>query len=836
MIKPDLRLLFIVGLVAGPTSAEVTDETNNYKVAQGFKLERVHAVKKNEGSWVSMTKDGQGRLIVSDQYGGLFRVTVPSLSGGKTEVEKLDAEIGGAHGLLWNKGILYVSVNEQGNKIPTERGVWMLREQGSGYGKPQKIMAINGGGEHGIHSLVLSPDGEWIYFVAGNSSPVPEYSDSLPADNWQEDQLLPRNPDGRGHASKLMAPGSYVARFKLDGSNWQMVSVGHRNTYDMAFHDSGELIGYDADLEWDMGMPWYRPTRITHLLPGSEHGWRNGTGKWPTYYEDSMAPLLDIGPGSPTGVEAGRGMKAPAKYQQAIYAFDWTFATIYALHLEPEGASFKVEKEEFVAGNGLPVTDGAVGDDGAFYFATGGRRGESSLWRMVYTGSESTAPQPGKLITDDTRAELARYIIDPRNVNGATVLENLGSEDRTLRFMARAALERFPNTDWAPHIANQENAWTRIIGTMAIARMDGEKYRTLALQILNGIEWEELDTQQKINWLRAAGLVFIRSGEPNEVEKAMVLRKVDSSYPSSERFLNFELARMLCYLQAPGVVARTLKLMDEAPAEEPAPWQALMERNDRYRKAIERMMNNHPPTSQIHYLYCLRAVKGPWTNNERIRVFNWFKEVESRDGGSSYAPAVAMLREQIYENGTKEEKELFASESKAPKKKSEPLPPVQGPGRAWTVADVVKTVEGNIEGRDLQNGKNMFKASLCSQCHKFGSEGASLGPDLTNLAGRFTATDLAHSIVEPSEVISDQYAFSEFKTHDGKTVTGKILNEQDETLVLAINPFDYDQHMDLKRSDIASESYSKVSPMPPAMINRLNPDELKDLFAYLLGK
>jgi putative heme-binding domain-containing protein len=350
------------------------------------------------------------------------------------------------------------------------------------------------------------------------------------------------------------------------------------------------------------------------------------------------------------------------------------------------------------------------------------------------------------------------------------------------------------------------------------------------------LDWGKLTTHQKINWLRAAGLVFIRDKGPDEAETAAVLSKIDSHYPSDERFLNFELARMLCYLQAPGVVARTLKLMDEAPAEKPEPWMALVERNSRYGSAIKKMMENHPPTAQMHYLYCLRAVKGPWAPGERRRVFNWFREIDSRSGGHSYANNMAKIRQQIYDNGTEQEKTQFAADAKAPKKKPQPLPPVQGPGRAWTIDEVVKTVGGDLSGRDKAKGKAMFEASLCSSCHKFGSEGGAQGPDLSNLAGRFTATDLAHSIIDPSEVISDQYEFTEFVTNDGKTIVGRILNEQDEILSIGINPFDFTQQTELSRAHIKSQSPSKVSPMPPGMINRLNPEELKDLFAYLLAK
>ncbi|MEP2777501.1 MAG: c-type cytochrome [Luteolibacter sp.] len=821
------------------SSAEVTDVTADYKVAEGFKLEHLYSPKADEGSWVAMTEDGQGRLIVADQYGGLFRVTVPALDGGETTVEPLGVPLGGAHGVLWHKGALYVSVNEKADKDPVDKGVWMVKEEGDGWGEPVLLKSIKTGSEHGIHALVPSPDGEWIYLITGNFAQVPEMDESFPNRQWAEDQLLERNPDGKGHAAGLMAPGGWIARFKPDGSRWELVGTGQRNTYDAAFHDGGELFSYDADMEYDFGMPWYRPTRIMHVVPGAEQGWRNGTGKFPSYYEDSVPSVVDIGPGSPTGMVAGRGFKAPAKYQQALYAFDWTFATIYAVTLEEDGATFKGTKEEFVAGAGLPLTDAVVGRDGAMYFATGGRRGESNLWRVVYVGSEPTEAKPAAVAGNADREKLAAGVRDPEDTDVEFAVKMLGSEERTLRFLARASLERLPTGDWMEKFSETtKDPWSLITGSMALVRKDAKKveYRAEIMANLGAAGWADLSKQQKLNWLRVAGLVFARGGEPSAAEKTQVLETVDASFPSGDRELDFELARMLCYLEAPGIVGRVLDAMDKAPPEQPEEWLELVGRNSRYGTDIGMVMANHPPTALIHYLYCLRAVKGPWKEGKRRRAFDFFKEIEGRSGGLSYAAAMAYIRNQIYENGTVEEKKEFAGEAKPAAKKPVSLPPVKGPGRVWTLDEVLETVALGLDGRDKKNGKKMFLASMCSTCHAFAGEGGAQGPDLTNLAGRFTEKDLAHSIVNPTEVVSDQYEFTEFKTHDGKTIVGRKLNEQDEILVIGTNPFDFTQRIELSRGDIASEKPSPVSPMPPGMINRLNPDELRDLFAYLLAK
>src|SRR5690606_17779731 len=114
-----------------------------------------------------------------------------------------------------------------------------------------------------------------------------------------------------------------------------------------------------------------------------------GSGKWPDYYPDSLPALADIGPGSPTGVTFGTGAAFPAKYQAAFYAADWTYGTMYAVHLHPDGASYKAEVEEFVSGKPLPLTSVAINPhDGAMYFAIGGRRTQSGVYRIRYTGGE----------------------------------------------------------------------------------------------------------------------------------------------------------------------------------------------------------------------------------------------------------------------------------------------------------------------------------------------------------------------------------------------------------------------------------------------------------------
>ena len=101
---------------------------------------------------------------------------------------------------------------------------------------------------------------------------------------------------------------------------------------------------------------------------------------------------MNVGPGSPTGVVFGYGAKFPPKYEQALYVCDWSYGKLYALHLKPQGSTYRGELEEFIAGTPLALTDVAVNPkDGAMYFLVGGRNTQSGLYRVTYSGDAGDA-------------------------------------------------------------------------------------------------------------------------------------------------------------------------------------------------------------------------------------------------------------------------------------------------------------------------------------------------------------------------------------------------------------------------------------------------------------
>jgi putative heme-binding domain-containing protein len=861
---------------ADPAAATVAEKTagvaadvaaaarDAFHVLPGFKVEHLFTVPTDQlGSWVSLTVDDKGRLLVCDQgEKGLCRVTPPPINlslpqgegrgegAAETKVEHLKANIGAAQGMLYAFGSLYLSVNRAGNA----GGLFRLRDT-KGDDQFDEIVKLKGltgpVGEHGPHALRLSPDGKSIFMVCGNHTDLPfkptdmpghpEYKSLLPA-NWDEDLILPRLWDPNGHARNRMAPGGWIAQTDPDGKTWNMFSVGYRNCYDFDFNADGELITYDSDMEWDMGLPWYRATRIVHATPGSEFGWRSGAGNWPWYYVDSLPPMADVGPGSPVGVTFGYGSKFPAKYQRAFYACDWTFGTIYAIHLEPEGSSYKAVKEEFLSRNALPLTDITIGTDGAMYFIVGGRNLQSELYRVTYTGPDSTEKVSGRdwrgSLERATRHKIESYqghVADDPAAAVDFLWPYLGHADRFIRYAARVALEFQPVSLWQDRVLSSHDPETLITAAVALAHQGDKAVQPQLLDALNHIRFNALSLMEQLELLRAYELALVRFGPPSDAARDTLVKRLDELYPGTSDLVNRELCNLLCNLQSPTVVAKTMPLLEQPSPPPSEQFGELLTRNRQYARPIEAMMENHPDQQKIAYAYALRNVKTGWTIPQRQSFFAFLRDAGRAAGGHSFSGYLRDIDREAFENAT--DSERLAIEAMGLRKPFviPPLPKPQGPGHDWTMDEVLKLAETGLTNRDFNNGKKVFSAARCVVCHRFGADGGATGPDLTQLAGRFTNQALTESIIEPSKVIADQYKATTIVVN-GKQYNGRIVADLGDKIVVVTDPEDSTKTVELPKAEIESETPSPISLMPVGLLKPLNDHEVLDLLAYLLSR
>jgi hypothetical protein len=259
---------------------------------------------------------------------------------------------------------------------------------------------------------------------------------------------------------------------------------------------------------------------VIHSVTGGEYGWRSGTSKWPSYFEDSLPATVDIGIGSPTGVCFGYGAKFPARYQKALYVMDWSYGRILAVHLMPDGASYFGSKETFVKGKPLNVSDMEVGPDGALYFIVGGRGTQSGLYRVTYEGNESTdkATYVSEKEADARllRQKLESYHgkIDPKAL--AFSWPHLRSPDRWIRYAARVAIESQPVEQWAERVIDEHSVQGALTGLMALARKGDQEWQDLLLTKLQEIVSPDLPEEQQMQAVRILQLSFIRMGEPTD--------------------------------------------------------------------------------------------------------------------------------------------------------------------------------------------------------------------------------------------------------------------------------------------------------------------------------
>ena len=732
-------------------------------------------------SYIALETIDATRVLVAAEDGGVNELVDGDGDGAFDDELSFSEAVTYCQGLAWVDGVLYAV-----GRGPEGAGLYRVRREAPD--APELLGAFTGDtGEHGPHAVVPGPDGA-LYLAVGNYAGIAaEWSDDSPHRIVYEGNLLEPYLDPRGHAQDIGAPGGLVVRVDLESATWRVLAGGMRNHYDLAFNGGGHLFTFDSDMEWDLGLPWYREVRLLHLVPGGEYGWRSGSGKWPASHADSLPPAGEVGRGSPTGVLHYDGDLFPARYRGAILAGDWSRGRILAFHLEPRGLSYVAEAEELLLGRPLNVSDLVQAPDGSVLIATGGRGGAGSVLRLVFDGERGQAPEPAL-----AEAWPAWGEAEPAALGAA-----LGSDDRFRRYGAAREVERRGLGRADLRLAADD------------ARAAAEFQLTQARRALAGeTSGAELD----------GGSGLLRAIAAGDVETAgIALRALDLSlqaglpiapglgdellagYPTGSRDLDRHLALVLGHLAPAGAVEALLDQVDAAPSL----------------------------ADQMHLVYALRSIEAGWDEATTERLIAWVQEARARGGGYSFPGYLRRLTRHFEDRFGSDRFEPVAAAADGV---AEAFP---AGGEPWSYDSTLAflTEATDLPRRSPEEGARVFDLT-CARCHPFGPDvsAGELGPDLAGVSGRFSRADLLDTIFAPSRVVPEAYRAEEVFLVTGGAVSGLVLADEPDLLLLAKSD---GTQVEIDPNDVDERRPSALSTMPEGLLHGLTLEEVADLVHYL---
>ena len=94
--------------------------------------------------------------------------------------------------------------------------------------------------------------------------------------------------------------------------------------------------------------------------------------------------------------------------------------------------------------------------------------------------------------------------------------------------------------------------------------------------------------------------------------------------------------------------------------------------------------------------------------------------------------------------------------------------------REWKTDDLASAMDELDHGRSFATGHKIYEAASCKACHRLGTEGTAIGPNLNQMAqkmrdGKMSRLELLTEIVEPSKVIDKKFRTQLLTTQPGHT-------------------------------------------------------------------
>jgi putative membrane-bound dehydrogenase-like protein len=695
--------------------------------------------------------------------------------------------------------------------------------------------------DHTVHSVTVGPDGQW-YWNSGNCGAVftdrsgktfrigsaydPYYGRKDAGElGWDPREIAGLKSDD-GH----VWIGGFAARMNPDGSGVRIIGHNFRNSYEQTVTSFGDIFQTDND-----DPP---ACRTTFLLEGGNAGfcsfdgkraWQadrrpgqsTGVAEWRQEDPGTM-PAGDVyGGGSPTGVAFVEDSALGSKYRGLLLAAEPARNTIFGYFPKPEGAGFKLERFDLLtsnvekkfagadfSGGGGSVTndqrtlfrpsDVAVGPDGAIYVAdffdqrVGGHQvlDDSSLgaiYRVAPKGFKPRVPKTDLSTLDGAIAALKNPAV---NVRGAAFSVVKAHGEKAIKPLAKLL------KDGNPYIR------ARAVWLLSQLGRDGVK--------LVGPLLEQRDEEMRVvAWRALRREIESNNAQRGETVPALAARLVNDPSPAVRRELALAMrdvpwaqakdvlvplakkfdGRDRTYLEALGTGAKGKEgaLFDAlAPADSagatnwPASFAGIAWRLHPPQSAasfIERALAGSLPekdrraaVTALAYIGTAEAVQGiveVAARTEKLTKADavWWLLNRKDDAWKAHGLDAALKSRKIYDPDAIE---LQASAMPAP------IDDFKGPSKSDVLA---------LRG-DATRGRGAF-GSRCAMCHRVGTEGNDVGPDLSTFGRTQTREVLVQSILEPSADIAHGFGGHAIVTKDNLTIEGVIVSDGNPVIITA---------------------------------------------------
>jgi putative membrane-bound dehydrogenase-like protein len=840
----------------GRPSQPIDEKTfrNVVKAPDGFDLSLFAAPPKVSYP-VALAAAPTGELFVAvDEQGSIGRTPgggkvlrcVDTDGDGKVDEITVFAKMDHPRGLIYQDGWLWVlhppflSLYHDGGKGVADKSEVLVTGLTSD-------MIDKRGGDHTTNGIRMGLDG-WIYIAVGDYG----------------------CPQARGKDGSRVTMRGGIARVRPDGTDLEVFVTGLRNPFDIGIDPFLNLFTRDNNDNraggWDI--------RVSHLFQGAYYGYSQHYANFP---EEIMPPLGQFGVGSGTGVLFLEDERWPEKDRNVLFTGDWGRNAVYRHELRKSGPTFDLKQEVFLQ---IPRPTGMDIDGSGRLYVASWQGGEASTYvgpnvgfiaRLTPHGlkpvsfpnlREADLPQLVPLLSasnavarlhsqreilrrgrkDETTKALVKLARDAGTSpegRGAAIwtlkqLDGKGSHPTLLRLAEDAEVR-----EWALRALTDRKKDLDGLDTKPfVAALADESPRVRAQALISLTRLHAVSAAKSIIPLTA-----------RSKESAMPTKKPVHAQPDPDRVLPHLAVRALVSL---GAVDACLEALD-GPHAHGALW-AMRYMHDKktVEGLIRRLGVTHSSELRRDVLATLIRLhhreadyKGVWWGITPENTGPYFDAVEwdqskrietvlTRAVLDADPATVAFLRTELARNQVS--------------LKGLPSGPARGPDAEKEAPIVVRKADprnpnqiGNMDYEvatkrtlgakgDAAKGKALFTAQSCKACHT-DSDGQTLkGPHLVDIGKRYSAAELAESILKPSAKIAQGFETYLFEMTNGKVYTGFVVSTRARSVL--IREGTGVQH-ELQLADIESKSIQKQSMMPEGLAGNLTPEDLADLIAYL---